>query len=506
MVKLLSLAAILTLLMLVGCGKNGTSTASTAAQRPRDVDYPDEGVPLGNGWDSRRSEKTSSSCIEFTDTTDTASSKTLDLREITDKSSLMKTLDVSAEVQVKAIGGGGGSAKTKFATSSNVNVEQSNFTVHAVVANGAHYASPGKDTPVQLKDNYRRLAKDNLREFLRQCGDSFVSARHGGAELSGLITFLVYSKEDKTSVSASMTTSGWGVLESNVAVNQTMTRYTASQELQMSYFEAGGSGDPIPTNQAELIKKISDLPGLAKSDPKFFTITIRRYEDLPNWPGATRGWAFAGYPAIADQEGKLMSLWQSVTAMQAHPDKYILGGGVGIEDLGKIEGSLNASIKRLDADAKRCFDSSGADCVIDPQDQTSDYEYRIRLPVRKASFAADVELTNTQNILEQKRQLLAAAVANATRLMNSPLAMGGPPPADPDAFLRQATGNDRNAFDQATAVVSDLESRYPEALREAILNQWIITPRNARCLEDFTSRYCIDSTAIQVLGKRILVN
>jgi hypothetical protein len=498
------LAAIVMLLLLFGCGKNQKQTTqqpTTPKQRPRDVDYPESGVQLANGWDSRSDEKTSSPCIDFTEFHDTASSKSLDLKEITNKSSMMKSLDVSAEVQVKAIGGGGGSAKTKFATSSNVNEEQSNFTVHAVVANGADYVAPSKDGPVKLTDKYEKLARENLGEFFRECGDSFVAARHGGAELSGLITFLVYSIEEKSSLSASMTASGWGCLEANANVNQAISRYTENKELAMSYFEVGGSGDPIPTNQAELIKKVSDLPSLAKSDPKFFTITIQRYEDLPNWPGAKKGWSFAGYDSIASQHGKLLSLWKSVKAMQKEPDSYILGRGVDVKDLGPLEVSLSDSVKRLEKDAEHCFESSGADCTIDSRDQISDYEYRIKLPVRKASFAVDVELTNKLNTLEQKKQALAAAIENGSRIMNSHV-VGVPSPQ----LLRQLTGNDQNAFDQTAAIVADLQSRYPQALREAILTQWIIIPVDARCNELFTASDCINSAEIQALGKRIVVN
>jgi hypothetical protein len=52
-------------------------------------------------------------CVDFSRVQDAAQDKTMQIVSVDDKSSLMNQLEVSAEVQVKAIGGSG-SAKTDF--------------------------------------------------------------------------------------------------------------------------------------------------------------------------------------------------------------------------------------------------------------------------------------------------------------------------------------------------------------------------------------------------------
>jgi hypothetical protein len=290
-----------------------------------------------------------------------------------------------------------------------------------------------------------------------------------------------------------------------------MRQYSESRQLTIKYFEEGGSGDPIPTDQDGLIKQVNHLPTLAKEDPQYWTIALHRYDDLPSWPGMKGEWAFADYAtialgAIADQYNKLVSLHESVVAMQAHPDEYILGHGVELADLTPLETDLLGHVKNIAQKAEDCLQSKGTDCKLDPADQISDYEYRIKLPVRRGSFAEDTALSNARSTQEAKQNALKALIQQLTTGSKDNFVRNGMSnilASRPDLVNQMAT-KERAELDQANQALANLEPAYPEDLRRAILTQWIKIPVKARCDADYTRSDCIDSEKIESYGKRIV--
>lgn len=392
------------------------ATAKTEGQfehgnKPRDFDYPTGGVELGQGWTSNDGRKVNSKCIDFSVKQDSAQEKSFDGKLIVDKSSLMTQLDVSAESRVQGVVGSGG-AKVHFVSSVQVDQEQSNFSVHAQVRNGANYVTPQTNGTVDLSPRYRKLAHKDLAEFRRQCGDSYVSTIFGGAELSAVLTFHVYKLDEKKSISASVEGSGLGgVVSANGSANQTMHKYSESSQFTVSYYEAGGSGDPIPANQEGLIKVIESLPQLAASAPKNFTIRAERYDRLPSWPDKKSDWLYTRYEDIASQYEKLSSLYDSVEIMIQNPNDYVLGRGVSQENLRAMAVKLLDHMKNLKMKAKACLDSSGADCVIENADAISDYEYRVLLPVRYVACQGCIDLDAANQARDRAQKIWADRIA-----------------------------------------------------------------------------------------------
>lgn len=468
-------------------------------KKPRDVDYPDGGVELGQGWESTAGQKTNASCIDFTEAKDLAQDKTLDLKEVTDKSSLMNQLDVSAEAQVKGIAGSA-SAKVKFVSSTKVDEEQSNFSVHARVLNGANFVGPPKSGQIDLKPSYRRLAHSNLTQFLQQCGDSYVLGLIGGAELSAILAFHVYQVDEKKALSVSVSGSGWNTFEASGSVSQTMNKYASSSQFSILYHEAGGSGDPIPTTQEGLVQVIHGLPSLAQSAPKYFTIKLARYDTLPSWPDKKSDWLYTQYAAIASQYGKFSSLHESVVTMIAKPDDYILDHGVSRSDLDQIEGQLLDHLKRLKQKSADCLDSSGANCKIQSQDKVSDYEYRIRLPIRKVACPAYISLQAAIADAPVKHQQYLK-VLNYYQQLAEQLRI-----EKKQDFWGPNSAPARAADEQAAAVLKSQTEQFPEGIRDAIAAQWIELPARARCADDVLSDGCISQADIEKFKKRIVVN
>jgi hypothetical protein len=70
----------------------------------RVLEYPVEGVDLGQGWHRESVRKAVATCIHFAAREDTGQEQSMDLSVVTDSSALMDKLDVSAEAQFKSIG------------------------------------------------------------------------------------------------------------------------------------------------------------------------------------------------------------------------------------------------------------------------------------------------------------------------------------------------------------------------------------------------------------------
>jgi hypothetical protein len=380
---------------------NNQASVAQNEQSNRRTDYPENGVQLGSGWRAGTSEKTTARCVTNSETADTAQEKTVEIRSVSDKSSLMRELEISAQVRVKAIVASG-TAKTSFTDKVEIKNEYSNFVVRAVVRNGAKYLIP-TTAPIDLLPQYKKLAKENPVAFYSECGDSFVSALYGGAELDAVLTFKIHSVDAQQVIKGSVEGSGWNVQASG-SVSSTMKTYSAQNELTIFFYQSGGAGDPLPTDQEGLNTAIQNLPQAAVAAPKFFQLDLMRYDALPSWSSIRAGWDDVGYGEIAEQYLRFTTLRDQVESMIDAPlntsNSFILGAGVFVQDLKNLDDKLLAHLQRLKLAAQKCLDSQGKTCTIDPQDQVSDYEYRILLPVAEDSFAADTEIKKATTVLD----------------------------------------------------------------------------------------------------------
>jgi hypothetical protein len=76
-----------------------------AAQGPilrSTTDYPSSGVSLGYGWNATYGQKTVGACVDFIENDDTGQDATASITNVSDNYSLMSSLQVSAEAQLKA--------------------------------------------------------------------------------------------------------------------------------------------------------------------------------------------------------------------------------------------------------------------------------------------------------------------------------------------------------------------------------------------------------------------
>ena len=282
---------------------------------PINVGAPDSGIELGLGWDSQRAVVIPNRCIRFAPVQERGQTSRMTISEVSDSSELMEKLNVSAGMSVQTLSGGG-SAQAQFASSTKVNSSSNALLIRATVDNGVlfvgpsqplnvarsaypHDKAPAGDQPwwleedlqlspmIELTEKALDLLGDGsveeVREFERYCGDSFVSAIYSGAEVLAVMKIEANSKTQakstKTSVKAQF--SAWSVEGSTDNEN---ARKEESKRVSIEFTQIGGAEGIIPTNRDEFMKKVNGLAEEAELGPQFHSMDLTPYSDLPNWP------------------------------------------------------------------------------------------------------------------------------------------------------------------------------------------------------------------------------
>lgn len=305
------------------------------------IESPATGVALGWGWNRGDSEPIPTICVEFVPGEEPAQTRYMTMSEVSDSYTLMKSLGVSAEASVKAIGYEAG-GKASFAKSTNLSSQRSTFILNAVVQNGVRYAAPVPDSnekeieyqaPVNERGGTRgsirltpkalQLAnrRDGLGAFKRQCGSAFVSAIYGGAKLTAALSFVSKSLEEKSALSAEMSGSGWGA-RFKTKVRGGETSASSSNRMDISIFMSGGKGDAIPADQDDLLNKLETISDDAYAAPKDFQIAVTPYEVLANWPGKLLPDQESEFEELASYWGSYNTLYDEMQEILDNPHDY----------------------------------------------------------------------------------------------------------------------------------------------------------------------------------------
>jgi hypothetical protein len=397
----------------------------------RVIDYPKDGVSLGQGWDSTRAARRDAIGIVFEEKrTAQGQTKTEDYVKATDSSRLMESMEISTDLQYAGIVG---QASAKFSFASKVEMRSTSqcFVAKAKVENGRDYTAPVPEeiagTIAKLFDSRKsldevqallprgaataaaplpedhapldatrlrashpgtvrltpgavQLAETDIDEFYRIYGDSFVSAIHSGAEL---VAVLVFDEQERTSMhdlEASMQGSGWG-FSAKGGFKQKAESYASKNKLKVTYYQAGGSGDAIPTDVDGFLAKIAELPKLAQDAPYPFKITLQRYDTLPNWPRKSLPQRPSAYEQTIRRYFEYRSLYDDIDAVCTKPGDYLLERGTDIGGLRHIQGKLHAGIGALER-ALQAFDRKEGDlAALPPEASAPDYDFRVAMPI-----------------------------------------------------------------------------------------------------------------------------
>lgn len=368
----------------------------------RTVEYPVDGVRLGQGWHDDQGEKAQAVCIEFQEEADDGQEQTMKMEVVTDHSEMMQSMEISAEMQVKAIAYEV-SGKASYAKNVEMKSESMNFVVHAKVNNGVNFTAPlrgATSKSISLTPNYRNLAARNYPDFERQCGEAFVSAIFSGAELNAVLSFDEQSSSERETIEASMKGSGWG-FEAEGSASSTMNDYASSSSLSISYYQTGGKGNPIPTDQEGFIDAISNLPRLANDAGYNYRIMIRSYKSLPNYPGRSEEPSSIFREQLSLSYGRLLTIHDEITSIleDLKEDEnswvFIPLDEENDEMLRTLQDELKNKLRAHRELARRCAfveddeTPEEAPCELtNDLDTMNDYDYRIQLPLYETATEA----------------------------------------------------------------------------------------------------------------------
>lgn len=399
--------------------------------QPRTLDVPASGVHLGWGWDSQKERARPTVCVEFEMARDEGQTKHMTFREVSDTYEVMTSMGMSAAASVDAIGYKA-SGKAEFAKSAKTSGFSSSFVLNVSVDNGVVFAAPipegakpgevdylDPEAPVahhgaiRLTPAALSVASRGEPAFRERCGDSFVAALYGGAELTALITILTTTHADQEEVSAELSGSGWGV-EVEAGFSEKSESKTSSFDSQMSFYQIGGRGDPIPKHKDDLLDKLTDLPRQAADAPATFRMTLVPYTTLVNWPSrfdlevdATEQEQIASYwgayTTLYDEIQEVLDkpsdyVFLVPAAEEGEKDRWAEVADDGAEEsvaevvaaLEALQDEVHETLRHLRDLAVRCSDPDQV-CEFDQRAVLDPYGVRVRLPLPKDEQERTVE-------------------------------------------------------------------------------------------------------------------
>ena len=399
--------------------------------QPRTLDVPESGVHLGWGWDSRKDRARPTVCVEFEMARDEGQTKYMTFKEVSDTYEVMTSMGMSAAASVDAIGYKA-SGKAEFAKSASTSGFSSSFVMNVAIDNGVVFAAPVPEGAaagevsyldptapmahhgaVRLTSLALGLAKRGEEVFRERCGDSFVAALYGGAELTALITIMTTTHAEQEEVSAEMSGSGWGA-EVQAGFSESSGSKTSSFENQMSFFQVGGRGDPLPKHQTDLLAKLADLPQQAAAAPATFRMTVVPYTTLMNWPSRFDLEVDSTEQVrLASDWGAYRTLYDEIQQVLDAPAEYVFRvpateenaedvwvvGGVdesatpkvdSVAALEELQDEVHQTLRHLRGLAVRCGDPEST-CEFDESMVLDPYGIRVRLPLPQEETVRTVE-------------------------------------------------------------------------------------------------------------------
>ena len=244
--------------------------------------------------------------------------------------------------------------------------------------NAAAKANAAQGALIQLAPEFAKLANEDPAKFRKVCGDSYVATISQGGDLAMLFSFETRDIKKQQDIAASLKGSGWGVtaegnMKSKIAEASKNTTTT------LTYDQAGGSGDPIPTNLDELYDKIKAFPDAVAKAPYNYRLQLARYEDLINWPHEVDN-EHASYQAI-DALIYRASVWERLDTIvteilnnTSDPfgiDGYLLGRGVSRQALLKRQGQVRRNHNEVMRIIKACLEKAGSAPPCDPSQEAA---------------------------------------------------------------------------------------------------------------------------------------
>ena len=500
------------------------------------TEYPLNGANLGWGWNVLESRPLSAKCVE-NDKEERAPGLTTSFLsdEISDKSSAMNRLELSANFKIKAATGKYG-GKLSYFSQRTVTAESTNYIAHALVATGARYLAPKNEQlstfssnnemmmaveeamshpelsqlsatsllqlsagSVSLAQRWVEKAKQDMagfqKDFPKECGQYYIGAIHEAGEILAILTFNTRTQEDKQKITAAMEGSG-PIFSGSADAAKTLEKSEEEGRLRIDYFKTGGSGI-IPTNLGELKTAIKSLEEWTTKGAKGYKIVLLPYSDLPNWPEAEiSAQAQVDSSPLASAYFQLEAVYEYLRDVNARPDLYTTDWGASRSALLAVQDELRQEVLDMLGAIKSC-DATPDNCQVleKIKSSKSDYDYRVSLPVLTNSFEYDRRWRDQKALFEERDNNLKQKEKTCSNYFDD---------RRPRCWAEYQSW--KGERDNAKDLYERYTSEYGEALRRYKEAELIRHVSDERCKFGLGSLGCLTNKEIEDYSNRIPVN
>jgi len=308
-------------------GRTGRDKDLTPANLPAGIyPYPQGGALIGQGWDTFNNAGTTGSCVKVDAAKLEQSSFSLEVQQVLSSYSLLRTVQASVSASYKG-GGGSVSGSVSKSSSRQIKTDDQNVLFNYESLDGSTFAvAPGavQDDLVSSEPKLKMLTSapnvndrivrqlleqpthfggstiqltpealdllDDPLAFRRVCGEGFVAAIHRGVRIQVLLTQSGASTDERNSLSASLSASGYGA-SGRASYSTSKAEVTSSDKLGYRVFQEGG----IPTKPVAITvrEKVFDVNSILPtadqllSNPTAFRVVVVPYANLDRRAAAT---------------------------------------------------------------------------------------------------------------------------------------------------------------------------------------------------------------------------
>jgi hypothetical protein len=358
-------------------------SAPAFAVNPEEVaPYPASGVIIGNGWNSNEGAKTTQSCVIADTDHIEGERRTLLYQELTDTSTLLRALSVTAKAKARSIFGGSASASGSYARNINQTRENLQIFVSFNIAKGTTFLKPRVNslgdgiTAIALEPSMARLASTDPVEFRRRCGDGYVSAIERRVALDGIYSFSTRTDDERRTIRGKMSGS-FKVFEASASSGEIASRMEREGKLTIQFLQDGGEGSTVPITDAAFRSLISTL-GTTPGTPVPNRVVIADYRDLPNYPQAA-GSALSDIGALADQYYRLAYLEDAISKI-IRDEPLSQSGTMSVATARSLQDDIRTESSKIRKVIQLCITNQSA-CVFPAGLDRHDYRFRARMPI-----------------------------------------------------------------------------------------------------------------------------
>jgi len=291
--------------------------ASHSAAQSRDdliwIDYPDQGVVLGQGYSLVVDEPTQGVCVDFVPVQDPSQEVSYRFEQVTSHSTINSSSRIHASgslkmALVKA------SAKLDFYSKENFSIDTTKFLLTADITNSSLFAGPSfaykqgatianvSNIPEAVRkgavDSILRAAAPSgsaenvgvkfknagLRNNIKHCGQGYVAAIVSGAEVDAFLTFSKSDAEAVAEVKAGIKATIGGIFSVSGSLAQNQQAIERNERTEVNVYRSGGRAADFAYTVDALRTSLQKLPTDAAAHPKPIRIGILPYSKLDDSP------------------------------------------------------------------------------------------------------------------------------------------------------------------------------------------------------------------------------